>query len=60
MRGRNYLAAAAFLPGATVLGVPAVLAILNEIKQRSVLTLTRRSLERIAGLAATAPLEASD
>ena len=60
MRGVNYLAAAVFLPGATVLGVPAVLAALNEIKQRSVLALTRRSLGRIAGLAARAPLEASD
>src|SRR5882672_5266511 len=57
MRALNYLAAAAFLPGATVLGVPAVLACLNEIKQRSVLALTRRSLERIATGVATAPIE---
>jgi predicted metal-dependent phosphoesterase TrpH len=60
MRAVNYLAAAIFFPGATVLGVPAALAVLNEIKQRSVLALTRRSLGRIAGVAATAPLEAAD
>jgi len=58
MGALNYLAAAAFLPGATVLGVPAVLACLNEIKQRSVLALTRRSLERIVTSAAPAPIEA--
>ena len=58
MRPLNYLAAGAFLPGATVLGVPAILACLNEIKQRSVLALTRRSLER--GVTAPAPLEALD
>jgi predicted metal-dependent phosphoesterase TrpH len=56
MRLPNYLAAALFLPGATVLGVPALLACLNEIKQRTVLSLTRRSLER--GAPAAAPLEA--
>ena len=44
--------------GATILGVPAVLACLNEIKQRSVLALTRRSLERSAAAAAPAPIEA--
>jgi len=55
----NFLAAAAFLPGA-VLGVPALLACLNEIKQRGVLVLTRRGLERIATAAAPAPLESLD
>src|SRR5881397_562129 len=54
----NYLAAAVLLPAATVLGVPAVLACLNEIKQRSVLAVTRRSLERLIGAGAQAPLEA--
>ena len=58
MRAPNYLAAALFLPGATVLGVPAILACLNEMKQRSVLALTRRSLER--GATAPAPLEVLD
>jgi hypothetical protein len=56
----NYLAAAFSLPGATVLGIPAVLACLNEVKQRSVLALTRRSLERIAPAKAPAALEALD
>jgi len=56
----NYLAAAVLLPAATVLGVPAVLACLNEIKQRSVLAVTRRSLERLIGAGAQAPLEALD
>ena len=60
MTAINLVAAAAFLPGATVLGVPALLACLNEIKQRSVLSLTRRSLERSAAAAAPAPLEALD
>ena len=54
----NYLAAAVSLPGASVLGVPAVLACLNEIKQRAVLALTRRSLERIVAAAAPAPIQA--
>ena len=56
----NYLAAAVLLPGATVLGVPAVLACLYEIKQRSILALTRRSLERIIAEAAPAPIQALD
>ncbi len=56
----GYLAAAAFLPGATVLGIPALLTCLNEIKQRGVLALTRRSLGRMAGAAARAPIEALD
>jgi predicted metal-dependent phosphoesterase TrpH len=60
MRAENYLAAAAFLPGATILGIPAVLACLNEIKQRSVLALARRDLERIAGDAAATPLQVPD
>jgi predicted metal-dependent phosphoesterase TrpH len=60
MRPVNYLAAAVLLPGATVLGVPAFLACLYEIKQRSVLALTRRSLERIAAAGAPSPLEAID
>ena len=55
----NYLAAGTCLPGA-VLGVPAVLACLNEIKQRGVLALTRRSLERISAATAPAALEALD
>ena len=58
MTAVNLVAAAAFFPGATILGVPAVLACLNEIKQRSVLALTRRSLERSAAAAAPAPIEA--
>ena len=53
----NYAAAALLLPGATVLGVPAVLACLHEIKQRFVVALTRRSLERIIA-AAGSPAEA--
>jgi predicted metal-dependent phosphoesterase TrpH len=56
----NYVAAAALLPGATVLGIPAVLACLNEIKQRSVLALTRRSLRRVLPAKASAPIEALD
>jgi len=36
---------------------PAVLACLNEIKQRSVLALTRAGLERIVAAAAPAPIE---
>jgi predicted metal-dependent phosphoesterase TrpH len=56
----NYLAAAVLLPGATVLGVPAVLACLNEIKQRSILAVTRRNLERIVAAAAPAAVESPD
>jgi hypothetical protein len=60
MTSINYLAAAAFLPGATVLGIPALLTCLNEIKQRGVLALTRRSLGRMAAAGAPAPVEALD
>lgn len=41
----NYLAAAVLLPGA-VIGVPAALVILNEIRQRGVAHWVRRSLEQ--------------
>ncbi len=58
MTAINYVAAGVFLPGA-VLGVPALLASLNEVKQRCVLALARRSLERISAAAAT-PVEALD
>lgn len=60
MTSINYLAAAAFLPGATVLGIPALLTCLNEVKQRGVLALTRRSLARMAAAGAPAPVEALD
>ena len=43
----NVLAAAALLPGA-VLGVPALLVVLNDLRQRAVARLARRSLEREA------------
>ena len=56
----NYLAATAFLPAATVLGVPAFLTCLNEVRQRGVLALTRRSLGRMAAAGAPAPVEALD
>jgi predicted metal-dependent phosphoesterase TrpH len=56
----NYLAAAVFLPCATVLGVPAALTCLYEIKQRSVLAVTRRSLERIVAAAAPGVVGALD
>ncbi len=56
----NYLAAAAFLPGATVLGIPAVLICLNEVRQRGVLALTRRSLRRMDAAREPAPVEALD
>jgi len=59
MTPASLIAAAVFLPGA-VLGVPAVLACLNEIKQKGVLALTRRSLERIPAAEAPSPLEAID
>jgi predicted metal-dependent phosphoesterase TrpH len=56
----NYLAAAAFLPAATVLGFPAVLTGLNEVRQRSVLALMRRSLRKLAASESPAPAEALD
>jgi len=59
MNRANLLAAAVFLPGA-VLGVPAALTCLNEAKQRAVLALTRRSLERVSAAAASSPIEAMD
>ncbi len=55
----NYLAAAAFLPAATILGFPAVLTGLNEVRQRSVLALLRRSLVKLAA-ESPAPAEALD
>lgn len=60
MTPMNYLAAAAFLPAATVLGLPAILTGLNEIRQRAVLALTRRSLARMAASESPAPAEALD
>jgi predicted metal-dependent phosphoesterase TrpH len=56
----NYLAAATFLPAATVLGLPAILTCLNEARQRSVLALTRRTLARMAASESPAPAEALD
>lgn len=51
MSAVNYAAAAALLPGAA-LGVPAALVLLNDLRQRVVTRLARRSLERacIAGV----------
>ena len=60
MTAINYLAAAAFLPAATVLGFPAVLTGLNELRQRSVLALMRRNLAKLAAAESQAPAEALD
>ena len=60
MTAVNYLAAAAFLPAATVLGLPAILTCLNEARQRSVLAVTRKTLARMAASESSAPAEALD
>jgi predicted metal-dependent phosphoesterase TrpH len=58
MSAINYLAAAGLLP-AVIIGVPAALVLLNEIRQRGVARWVRRSLQQAAAEAGL-PLEALD